>query len=65
MSGVGGGSSTRKSHLCASSEDSRESVSFLESALLCADFYNSSKSKVYFTLIKCVEKKYGILIKCI
>ena len=56
--------STRKTMVCASSEDSRESVRSLESALIFADFYYSSK--VYFTLITCIVKKgYGILIKCI
>ena len=41
----GGGSSTRKTLVCANSEDSRGSVRSLGSALICADFYNSSKSK--------------------
>ena len=52
---MGGGSSIRKTLVCASSENSRESVRSLESALICADFYNSSKSK--FTLIACIVKK--------
>ena len=39
------GSSTRKTLVCASSENSRESVRSLEFALICADFYNSSKSE--------------------
>ena len=43
--GGGGGSSTMKALVCANSEDSRESVRSLESALICANFYNSSKSK--------------------
>ena len=55
----GGGSSTRNTLVSASSEDSRESVRSLESALFCADFYNSSKSNTYCT----VKIKYGILIK--
>ena len=38
------GSSTRKTLMCASSENSRESLP-VESALICADFYNRSKSK--------------------
>ena len=60
------GGSTRKTLVCASSEDSSESVRSLDSALICVDFYNSSKSNVYFTLITCiVKKKYGILLKCI
>ena len=59
-----GGSSTRKTLVCANSEDSRESVRSLESALICADFYNSSKSKYILHLNTCIEKKYGILIKC-
>ena len=41
------GSSTRKTLVCASSENSRESVRSLESALICADFCNSSKSIFY------------------
>ena len=49
------GSSTRKTLVCASSENSRESVRSQESALICADFYNSSKSK--FTPIACIVKK--------
>ena len=54
VSGGGGGggvSSTRKTLVCANSEDSRESVRSLESALICADFYNSSKSKYILHLI--------------
>ena len=50
--GGGGGISTRKTLVCASSKDSRESVRSLESALTCADFYSSSKSK-YILLITC------------
>ena len=38
---VGGGGSTRNTLVCASSEDSRESVRSLQSALFCADFYNN------------------------
>ena len=34
----GGGGSTRNTLVCASSEDSRESVRSLQSALFCADF---------------------------
>ena len=49
--GKGGGGSIRNTLVCASSEDSRESVRSLESALFCADFYNSSKSKYVFHLI--------------
>ena len=45
------GSSTRKTLVCASSKDSRESVRSLESALICADFYNSSKSKYNLHLL--------------
>ena len=45
------GSSTRKTLLYASSEDSSESVRSLESALICADFYNSSKSKYILHLL--------------
>ena len=45
------GSSTRKTLLCASREDSGESVRSLESALICADFYNSSKSKYILHLL--------------
>ena len=45
--------------MCANSKDSRESVRSLESALICADFYNSSK---YFTLITCVEKSTEYLL---
>ena len=60
------GSSTRKTLVCASSEDSRESVHSLESALICADFYNSSKSKYNLHLLHVNKKeKYGILTKCI
>ena len=47
----GGGSSTRKTLVCANSEYSRESVRSLESALICADFYNSSKSKYILHLL--------------
>ena len=47
----GGGSSTRKDLVCASSEDSRESVRSLESALICADFYIGSKSKYILHLL--------------
>ena len=53
--------STRKTMVCASSEDSRESVRSLKSALICADFYNSSKSKYILHLLH-VVKKYGIFI---
>ena len=53
----GGGSSTRMALVCANSEDSRESVRSLQSALICADFYNSSKSKYIFSLTTCIEKK--------
>ena len=64
--GGGGGSSTRMALVCANSEDSRESVRSLQSALICADFYNSSKSKyIFFTYYMYRKKKYGILIKCI
>ena len=52
----GGGSSTKKTLVCANSEDSHESVRSLESALICADFYNEFEIKVYFTLITCIEK---------
>ena len=38
MCGGGGSSSARKTLVCANSEDSRESVRSLESALFCADF---------------------------
>ena len=51
------GSSTRKTLVCASSEDSRESVRSLESALICADFYNSSKSKYILLLLHVKLKK--------
>ena len=54
---VWGGSSTRMALVCANSEDSRESVRSLQSALICADFYNSSKSKYIFSLTTCIEKK--------
>ena len=37
----GGGGSTRNTLVCASSEDSCESVRSLQSALFCADFYNN------------------------
>ena len=50
--GGGGGSSTRKTLVCASSEDSRESVRSLDSALICVDFYNSSKSKYILHLLE-------------
>ena len=56
--------STRKTLVCASSEDSRESVRSIESALICADFYNSSKSK-YIVHVLHVYIKNGIIIKCI
>ena len=45
------GSSTRKTLVSASSENSRESVRSLESALICTDFYNSSKSKYILHLL--------------
>ena len=49
---VGGGdSSTRQTLVCANSEDFRESVRSLKSALICADFYNSSKSKYILHLL--------------
>ena len=57
------GSSTRKTLVCASSEDSRESmrpresVRPRESDLICADFYNSSKSKYIFTYYMYSKKK--------
>ena len=54
----GSSSSTRKALVCASSEDSRESVRSLESALICADFfYNSSKSKYILHLLHESKKK--------
>ena len=46
------GSSTRKTLVCASSESSRESVRSLDSALICADFYKSSKSKYILRLLQ-------------
>ena len=46
------GSSTGKTLVCASSESSRESVRYLESALICANFYNSSKSKYILRLLQ-------------
>ena len=55
MWGGGGGSSTRMALVCANSEDSRESVRSLQSALICADFYNSSK--VYFFTYYMYRKK--------
>ena len=45
------GSSTGKTMVCASSENSRESVRSLESAIICADFYNSSKLKYILRLL--------------
>ena len=58
------GSSTRKNPVCASSENFRESVHSLESALICADFYSSSKSKYILHLLHfIVKKKYGKLMK--
>ena len=51
------GSSTRKNLVCASSENFRESVRSLESALICADFYNSSKSKYILHLLHFIVKK--------
>ena len=56
------GSSTRKTLVCASSENSRESVRSLESALICADFYDSSKSKYIYTYCM-YSKKNGNLMK--
>ena len=50
------GSSTRKTLVCASNVDSRESVRSLDSVLVYADFYNF-EIKVYFTHIKCLLKK--------
>ena len=38
---VCGGGSTRNTLVCASSEDSCESLRSLQSALFCADFYNN------------------------
>ena len=55
--GGGGGSSTRMALVCANSEDSRESVRSLQSALICADFYNSSKSKYIFFTYYMYRKK--------
>ena len=51
------GSSTRKTLVGASSKNSHESVRSLESALICADFYNKFEIKVYFTLFACIVKK--------
>ena len=45
------GSSTRKTLECASSENSPESVRSIGSALICADFYNSLKSKYILHLL--------------
>ena len=59
------GSPTRNALVCASSEDSRKSVRSLESVSICADFYNSSKSKYILHLlhVQCIVKqKYRILI---
>ena len=39
------GSSTRKTLVCVSSVDSRESLRSLDSVLVCADFYKNLKSK--------------------
>ena len=60
------GSSTRKTLVCANSEDSRESVRSLESALICADFFfiivrNQNVFNTYYMY----RKKCGILIRCI
>ena len=51
-----------KAPVCANSEDSRESVRSLESALICADFYNSSKSKYSLHFLHVYRKKYGIIV---
>ena len=51
-------SSTIKTLVCASSKDSREPVRSLESALICADLYSSSKSKyILLKLTTCLVKK--------
>ena len=53
-------SSTIKTQVCVSSEDSRESVRSLESVLICVDFYNSSKSKYihYYMYSKKIRNAY-------
>ena len=59
------GSSTRKTLVCASSEDSRESVRSLESSLICADFFLIivRNLNIFYTYYMYSKKKYGILIK--
>ena len=50
-------SSTRKTLVCASIENYREIVRSLESALICVDFYNSSKLKYIYTYCMHSKKK--------
>ena len=52
-------SSTRKTLVCASSEDSRESVRSLESALICADFFFIivRNKSIFYTYYMKVKKK--------
>ena len=47
----GGGSSTRMALVCANSEDSRESVRSLQSALICADFIIVRNQSIFFHLL--------------
>ena len=49
------GSSTRKTLVYARSENSRESVRSLKSALICADFYQS----IFYTYCMYSKKKIG------
>ena len=49
-------SSTRKTLVCASSENSCESVRSLESALICADFIIVRNQSIFYTYCMYSEK---------
>ena len=56
------GSSNRKTLVCASSENSRESVRSLETALICADFYDIVRNQSIFYTYCMYSKKIPIAI---
>ena len=57
------GSSTRKTLVCASSENSRESVRSLESALICANFIIVRNQSIFYTHCMYSKRKYGKLME--
>ena len=57
------GSSNRKTLVCASSENSRESVRSLETALICADFYDIVRNQsIFYTYCMYSKKKIPIAV---